>query len=52
MSISNEVLGSLKRLLDYGWDSESKHFEVCDQDERDNHIFLDMQRVARWLLDQ
>lgn len=47
-----EQLRSLARLLDYIAEDEQKHFEACSPEERDNHIYLDIQILQDYLTQQ
>jgi hypothetical protein len=41
--------GAARRLIDYLWDEEQKHFEAASADEREGHIFQDLMQFSRWL---
>jgi hypothetical protein len=47
-----EQLRSLARLLDYVAEDEQKHFEDSSPEERDNHIYLDIQILQDYLTQQ
>jgi len=47
-----EQLRSLTRLLDYVAGEEQKHFESTPPEERDNHIYLDIQILQDYLTQQ
>ncbi len=47
-----EQLRSLARLLDYVAEDEQKHFECTPAEERDNHIYLDIQILQDYLTQQ
>ncbi len=47
-----EQLRSLARLLDYVAGEEQKHFEACSPEDRDNHIYLDIQILQDYLTQQ
>ena len=47
-----EQLRSLARLLDYIAEDEQKHFEASSPEERDSHIYLDIQILQDYLTQQ
>ncbi len=47
-----EQLRSLARLLDYIADDEQKHFEASSREEREDHIYLDIQILQDYLTQQ
>jgi hypothetical protein len=47
-----EQLRSLAHLLDYVAGDEQKHFEASPPEERDNHIYLDIQILQDYLTQQ
>ncbi len=47
-----EQLRSLVRLLDYVAEDEQKHFEACSPEEREDHIYLDIQILQDYLNQQ
>jgi len=47
-----EQLRSLARLLDYVAEDEQKHFESTPVEERENHIYRDIQILQDYLTQQ
>ncbi len=47
-----EQLLSLARLLDYIAEDEQTHFEASSPEERENHIYLDIQILQDYLTQQ
>lgn len=52
---SSKVRESIKRMVDYSYEDEQKHFAECESDmsednsQRTLHIFHDIKRVAQWI---
>ena len=47
--LTAEVIEAIQRTLDYQWAAEKEDYESDDVQRRENHIFLSLQRVAKWL---
>lgn len=54
-SLPEQVRASIKRMVDYSYEDEKKHFEEAeetmseDNSQRSKHIFKDIKRVTQWL---
>jgi hypothetical protein len=46
--MDDETRNSLKRIIDYLYTDEERHWQESDPPEAD-HIFHDIMRVAKWL---
>jgi len=40
---------SIRRVIEYDWDAEKKHYEEMQQPG--GHIFEDLQKIRYWLLE-
>jgi reverse gyrase len=50
-SMKKEVLESLKKVVEYMHEFEFKHFEECDDEEKQNHIYKDVLKLQNFLND-
>jgi hypothetical protein len=48
-TLSHQVAHSIDAIVSYLWASECADFETCPGVNKDNHIFLQLQTVKRWL---
>jgi len=48
-SMSKETREHLHKVLEYLWKDEQRHYEECDEEGRDNHIFVSMKAVNDWI---
>jgi hypothetical protein len=44
-----DIRQALRRLLDYLYEDELRHYEACDATEREGHIIKELHRIAAWL---
>lgn len=49
IGMDEETVGSINRLVDYLYRDERKDFESRGEDEVDGHIFLDVERVKKFM---
>lgn len=47
--ITDEVFEAIGRLVQYLYDEEADHFEECEPDEKQGHIFIEVRTVSRWV---
>ncbi len=50
VELTPSVETALKRLLEYLWEAEQADFETTEEESKKAHIFCDLVRVDRWLL--
>ena len=49
IGMDEETVGSINKLVDYLYRDERKDFESRGEDEVDGHIFLDVERVKKFM---
>ena len=49
--MKEEQLKSLKKVVEYMHEFESKHFEECNKDEQQEHIYQDILVLQKYLVD-
>jgi len=42
----------LKKVVEYGLESEQTHYDECEKDEQGNHIYKSYKSLAEWLKQQ
>ena len=47
--MKEEQLKSLKKVVEYMHESEGKHFEECNKDEQQEHIYQDILVLQKYL---
>ena len=47
--MKEEQLKSLKKVVEYMHESEVKHFEECNKDEQQEHIYQDILVLQKYL---
>ena len=48
--LPKHVLFSISRILDYFWDDEFRDYYAMPREERESHIFKDIQSVLYWMV--
>ena len=51
LGLDENTVGSINRLVEYLYRDERQDFESCGEDEVDGHIFLDVERVKKFIVD-
>lgn len=47
--MNNEILRSMRRLVEYVKNTEAGHFEECNDEGKKHHVYNDAARVQTWL---
>tara|TARA_R100001015_G_C4560297_1_gene120275 strand:+ start:243 stop:407 length:165 start_codon:yes stop_codon:yes gene_type:complete len=49
MKMNNDEIKSLKKVVEYMHEFELKHYEECEEQERDNHIYNDVLTLQKFI---
>lgn len=47
--MDEETFGALKSIVEYVFDAEREHYQECEEEEKQNHVFDKMEKVASWI---
>ncbi len=48
MVLTDEIMTYLRRVIEYNYENEKKHFEECEKEQQENHIFNDVKALQEW----
>ena len=48
MVLTDEIMSSLRNVINYNYEEEQKHFEECEAEGQENHIFNDIKKLKEW----
>ena len=48
-TIPIQVVESLVKVIDYSFEDELEHYNNCEREDKDDHIFPHLTRVNKWV---